>query len=131
MTRSGNDSSKVSEVWPSARLGRREKLARLVRQLSTKNHPTVQRGSAFFATAARLYSHRVGDALDGVAKADSLIFNETVQAHAMRLAFDVTRSLVFGPYFKQAKTDEVVTIIKAREPARTMIAAQKTDGIHS
>ena len=29
---------------------------------------------------------------------------------------------IFYPYFKQAKSDEVVAILKAREPARIIIA---------
>jgi hypothetical protein len=34
------------------------------------------------------------------------------------------------PYFKQAKTDEVVVVLKAREPARIMIAIGSEDRWH-
>jgi hypothetical protein len=43
---------------------------------------------------------------------------------------DGRRDDFVDPYFKQAKTDEVVVIPKAREPARIMIAIGSEDRWH-
>ena len=53
-------------------------------------HPSVERGCPFFAAGARLYTHRVRDFLNYIAETYLLIFDETGEANAMRLAFCAT-----------------------------------------
>jgi hypothetical protein len=56
----------------------------LVRHLTTrKDRPAVQRGCPFFTTDARLYAHRVRDALDGIAEPDFFLNYEAGKANSM------------------------------------------------
>jgi hypothetical protein len=48
-------------------------------------HPAIERCGALLATAARLNSQGVGDALDGVTQADLLVNEEARESNAMWL----------------------------------------------
>ena len=53
-------------------------------------HPAVERGRPFFTASTRFDSHRVRDFLNHIAETYLVIFDETGEANAMRLAFCAT-----------------------------------------
>jgi hypothetical protein len=53
-------------------------------------HPSVERGCPFFAAGARLYTHRVRDFLNRIAKPNFFLNYEAGEAYAMGLALNFT-----------------------------------------